>query len=150
MDNLLLKLRENILISDALETAIFTNFHKEHFKKKDYILQEGQYCKKFYFLETGFIRTFYYHKERDISTWFYTENQFLTSSYSFFMQQPSFEYIEVLEDATVYTIGYDTYQKLMDEFPQFGRFGRLFTERQLAYIDYFQKGYAFMSAPRVC
>ena len=146
MQNLIQCIHAISPISTEIEYAIMDAFQKEFYNKKSILLREGQYCKKLYFVDKGLVRTLFYHKEKDISTFFYPENLFFTSTYSFYSQQPSFEYIEALEDSTVYAIGYDAYQKLLNDFPAFGHFGRIHAERQLAYIDYYQKGYIFLTA----
>ena len=146
MENLIQRIKSITLISENVETAIRKVFKKELFQKKAILLREGQYCRKLYFMDKGLVRTYFSYKDKDVSTFFYSENLFFTSSYSFYSQAPSFEYIEALEDSQVYSIGYDDYQKLMTDFPTFGAFGRIYAEQQLAYIDFYQKGYAFMTA----
>ena len=146
MQNLLQIISSKVRISEKLESAIVGTFRKETISKNEFLLKEFQYCRRLYFLDKGTVRTFYYHKEKDITSWFYREGHFLTSWYSFYTQKASFEYIETLEECTIYSISYTKYQKLILEFPQFERFARLLAEEQTAFVDNFSKGYMFMSA----
>ncbi len=56
------------------------------------------------------------------------ENDLILSVYSFFKQKPSYENIELLEDATLISISYADLQKMYMLFPEFNFFGRVLTE----------------------
>ncbi len=146
MDKLLQNIKDKIKIATELENAIEAAFTYEAIAKNTLLLREGQYCRKLYFLSKGTVRTYYFHKDKDTTSWFYRENQFLSSWYSFYTQEASYENIEAVEDCEVYWITYDNYQKLFIDYPKFERFGRLLAEEQSAFIDAFSKGYMFMSA----
>lgn len=146
MEALFKIIRSKVNLSQELATAIKENFVCQEYPKKTQLLREHQYCQKLFFLEKGTIRTFYYHNGKDISSWFYNEEHFVSSWYSFYNQAPSFEYIETLDDCTIYFIDYHNYQKLLEKYPSFERFGRLMLEEQVAFIDFYSKGYMFLSA----
>lgn len=146
MENLMQQIATKINISPTLKISIQDSFVREEFPKKKQLLKEFQYCRKLYFLEKGTVRTFYYHEAKEITSWFYKEGQFIASWYSFYTQNPSFEYIETIEDSILYSIEYDDYQKLLDQDTSFERFGRLLAEEFTAFIDQYSKGYMFLSA----
>ena len=146
MTTLLDAIRSKIQLSPELEMAIKNAFIRKEIPKRTQLLREHQYCQQLYFLEKGTVRTFYYHEGKDISSWFYRTEMFFTSWYSFYDQKQSFEYIETLEDCVVYTIDYIQYQKLLEEYPIMERFGRLLAEEQMAFLDYFFKGFLFLTA----
>lgn len=146
MEILLQNIRSKIQLNKALEDAIVERFQRQVFPKNELLLREHSYCRRLYFLEQGTVRTFYTEKGKEISSWFYKEGLFFTSWYSFYRQQPSFEYIETLEESIICSIDYFNYQQLLERFPAFERFGRLLAEEQTSFIDYFSKGYNFMSA----
>jgi len=139
-------IKSQISVSPELEEALSTYFKKEEIRKGEILLREDSYCRRLYFLEKGTVRTYYYHDQKDVTSWLYHERLFFTAWYSFYLQQPSFEYIETLEDCTVFSIDYHNYQTLLNQFHDFERFGRLIAEEQTAYIDYFSKGFMFLSA----
>lgn len=133
------------LLPDTIQ-AIRDFFVKEEIPRNTLVLSDGQTCRKLYFLEKGTLRTFYYHLERDITSWFYKEGNFMSSWHSFYNQQPGFEYIEALEDIMLWSISHQKYQQLLQTSFEFQQFGRLLAEEQVAFIDYYSKGYMFLSA----
>lgn len=139
-------IQTKIHLDADLIKALEENFVLKNFPKNTFLLKEHQYSKNLFFIASGTVRTFYYHKEKEVTSWFYREDQFFTSWYSFYTQQPSFENIQVLEDATIYSIDYFNFQKLIEANPKFERFARLLAEEQTAGIDHFSKGFLFMSA----
>ena len=56
------------------------------------------------------------------------DGDIIVSVYSFFSRQPSFENIEILEDATLQSINWDQLQSLYKNYPEFNETGRLITE----------------------
>ena len=146
MKQLIQHISDNIKVSSGLEAAIKSSFHIKKVAKNELLLEEQKYVRRLYFIEQGTLRTFYYHEDKEVTSWFYRENQFVTSWHGFYNQEISFESIQALEDSTVYWIGHSEFNKLIDEYPKFERFARFLAEEQLAFIDYYSKGYMFMSA----
>lgn len=101
---------------------------KEIFTKDAFLLQEGQIARRLYFIEQGLICGFYYKDHKEVVNWFAAENDFATSMYSFVAQKPGFEYLQALEETTVYSIAYPELQQLFLDFPEFDRFGRVLME----------------------
>lgn len=146
MESLVKQISLKVNLSPQLKQAIEAAFVCEEIPRKVQLLKEFQYCQKLYFLAKGTVRTFYYHNEKEITSWFYNEHTFFSSWYSFYTQQASFEYIETMEDCLVYSIHYEKYQKLLEQYAHFERFGRLLAEEYTAFIDQYSKGYMFLSA----
>ena len=137
---------ERVQFGAADMQAVLDGFELKQWPRGSNILQAGRTCRYLYFIEEGCVRTYAESPEREITSWFYPENQFVSSWYSFLAQEPSFDYIEALEDSTVWQISYETLHRLYEEVPSFERFGRLLVEEQLAFIDYFSRGYLFLTA----
>ncbi|BDD09334.1 cyclic nucleotide-binding protein [Fulvitalea axinellae] len=146
MDRLLADIKARTPIPEDLEADIRSLFRKEEIKKNDVLLTEGRTCRKLYYLDTGIIRTYYYHDDKEITSWFYKEGFFVTSWYSFLTLEPSFEYIKATEDSILYSIDHKHYVNLQEKHPAFERFCRILSEEQVAFIDYYGKGYMFLSA----
>lgn len=146
MEQLLKLIQTKIPLNEASKEQFKSHFKYQKIDKGTLLLEENKYARRLYFMERGLARTFYYEKGKDITSWFYPEGQFFTSWYSFYNQKISFEYIETLEDCELYMIDYFSYQQLMDDDPKFDRFGRLLAEEQLSFLEYYSKGYMFMSA----
>lgn len=95
--------------------------------KKSFLLKEGQVCNHIYFIEKGFIRSFYMKDGKEITAWFMKEDDFIISVNSFYKREPSYEYIQAIEDSTVNFVHYDDLQKLYNDFVEFNINGRLLT-----------------------
>ena len=87
------------LAEDLQDALQIESYHKGHI-----LLNEGRVCHRLYFLEKGTARTFYYRDGKDITSWIYPEHLPFTSWSSFLSGKPSFEYIEILEDASLHSI----------------------------------------------
>ena len=146
MKDLIAAFEAIIKVDSDLEGALHEAFIRKEIKKGDRLLREGQYCKHLYFLESGLIRCFCYEKDTEVNTWFYKEDNFVSSWYSFYSDDAGYETIEALEDSVVYALHKEKYNQLLDQFPIFERFARILAQDQVAIIDSFSKGYMFLSA----
>jgi len=118
----------------------------EQIEKNTILVREGQIARRLYILVAGTARTFYLHNGKDITSWIYKEHTPFTTWYSYLEQKPSFENIEILEDATLASFSKDTLENLYHQHPKLEHFGRKLVEQQLSFLDSFYKGYLFMSA----
>jgi signal-transduction protein with cAMP-binding, CBS, and nucleotidyltransferase domain len=146
MEHFFRSISEYNQVSKDLERALQKVVITQRFAKNEQVLKEGQICHYFNFVNQGLIRSYYYHDGKDKTYWFYPENQFFTSWYSFFLRKPSFEYMEALEDTELLSITYDNYQELAKKYPDFGFFARRYAEIECATIDYQTKNYLDISA----
>ncbi len=116
-------------VSDALREALPSLLTRENLPKKTLLLREGKVCDHVYFIEKGLVRAFYHTDGQDTTDWFMQEGDLIISVYSFFLQLPSFENIELLEDCTLVSIPYQDLQWLYQQYPEFNFVGRVLTER---------------------
>jgi len=92
--------------------SIQTNFEKIVYQKNEHILREGNICRYFYFFESGLIRFYYNVDGEDVTKTFAVAPYCFTSKISFRNQSPSEEYIQALEETTVWRINYEQYREL--------------------------------------
>lgn len=90
----------------------------------DFILKEGQICKKACLVVKGLTRSFYLNDGVDITSRFMEEGFIVTSWISYYTQQPGNEFIEAVEDTTMACINYTDIEKLYADFPEFNIVGR--------------------------
>ncbi len=88
-------------LSTACQQELLEQMKVSSYEKGTILVREGQYSDKSFFILQGCARAFYLNDGRDISDWFAFENEFVSAIVSFFTNQPSPHYIEVLEDAVV-------------------------------------------------
>ncbi len=146
MQNLLQYISIRCFVDISLRERIQKDFEQIDMPKGSKLLEQNQLSRKLYFIKQGVIHNFYFHNGKQVSSWFYAENQFVTAWYSFYSQKEGFEEIECIEDCILYAISYEKYQKLIADSPPFGNFARLLAEESLSFLDYFSKGWSFLSA----
>ena len=115
-------------ISNALEERLSNTLQTKIFPKKQLLLKEGQVSNYIYFIEKGFLRSFYINHGKEITGWFMKENDIIVSVNSFFKREPSYEYIQVIEESTVHYVHYDELQNIYKDFIEFNIVGRVLAE----------------------
>ncbi len=115
-------------------------------KRGEVFLREQQVCRHLYFIEQGTVRIYHNDKGRDISTWFYLDGHFFSVWYSLVNRVESFEYLEATEDTTLYLFDYEKLNQMSTQYIGIETFRRRLIEVQLAFIDYFSKGFMFLTA----
>jgi len=126
--NLLAHISSIIPVSKKLEQEISAAAKTISLAKNKIILHKDDRCTQLNFVETGLLRGYYFEEDKEITHWFAQEGEFATGFYSFISKEPSFEYIEALEDCTLTQISYSALQNLYTKFPETERIGRIITE----------------------
>ena len=116
-------------ISPALAQAIAAVTVRENLPTQHLLLRPSQVVRQVYFLESGLVRGYTLLHGREVSSWFMQAGDFVISIISFLTQQPSEEYLELLEPTVALSITYDQLQVLYRDFPEFNYTGRLLIEK---------------------
>jgi CRP-like cAMP-binding protein len=95
------------------------------------ILSEGQACKKIFFVESGYLRTFINKDGVEINTGFTFENTFTTSLKSLRLGTPSETAIQAGEKSTIYILDKQKLLALYAVSPEIASFGRNLLEQLL-------------------
>jgi CRP-like cAMP-binding protein len=120
----LITLIERELTKHQIETS-YTQL-----KKGDFFLYSGQVSRHIAYVKTGFMRTYHLNERGDeITTDFCQPGQFCVSYYSFYMEQPAFEYIEAITDCELQLIDYPFLQKLYHQSLEMNMLGRKLLEQ---------------------
>ncbi|AYZ11626.1 Crp/Fnr family transcriptional regulator [Chryseobacterium arthrosphaerae] len=99
-------------------------FKPRLYRKRQYILQEGDVCKQFNFVVKGCLRTYRIDKKGNMHILqFATENWWTMDIASFHEKKPSGLNIEAVEDTVVLQINY---QDLIQLYRKAGKFDRIF------------------------
>ena len=115
-------------VSAALKQDLSKFISIEKVRRKTHLLKEGQIFKRMYFIENGIARAYYYEEDKEITSWFMKEGDFIISVHSFYKQMPSRENIEVLEEAVLASISYQDLHSLYLKHLEFNIIGRVLTE----------------------
>lgn len=116
-------------LSDALKERMNDILQTKELKKKDFLLRESQVCNHIYFTQKGLLRSFWIKDGKEITSWFMKEGDVIISVNSFYTRQPSYEYIQTIEDSIVHYVHYDELQSLYNNFIEFNIIGRVLTEK---------------------
>ncbi len=122
---------EYIPLTNEEIKAIAALIEIRKFKKGDVLLKEGMISKTSYFNLKGCVRLYYLVDGEEKTTFFYTENQFITSLRSFTNKAPSSHYLECTEDCILALLPYETEKLILNTFPKFETFSRMILEKEL-------------------
>lgn len=125
--------QERTSISMEELDSISPYFMEKSCKKNEYLLREGEVCKYNYFVVSGCLRLFSVNKQGIENTrYFAFEGKFGTSFTSLITKEPSFEYIQCLENSKVLYIHRDDFYNLVETVPAVNKIYRNIMES--AYI----------------
>ncbi|OOV20486.1 Crp/Fnr family transcriptional regulator [Flavobacterium sp. LM4] len=124
-------------ILNALENALVQEkFHSRLYRKKQYVLQEGDVCTKFNFVVRGCLRTYNVDKKGSIHILqFAVENNWINDLGSFHGMKPSKMNIDAIEDTVVLQINYEDLISLYKQSPIFDRIFRVLIENGYIHLQ---------------
>lgn len=127
-------LRTNTNIDEVQLEKIGKCFKFRKIKRDTLLLSEGEVCKALYFVNTGCLRTYYLTPQgKEKTRYIAFEGSVVTSISSFIAQQPSFEFVEALEDSDLYSINHQDFYQLVSDIPEWERFYTQFLESAYRY-----------------
>jgi CRP-like cAMP-binding protein len=105
--------------------TIIPHFKKVEFSKNDYMLAEGKTSSHYWFVESGFVRSYVLNMEGDdITTNFFTVGNIVIDWPSFFLRNPTRENIQALTDCVCWQLDFETFQQLFHSIKNFREQGR--------------------------
>lgn len=120
------KVEENVVALCA------TYFEPLTVLKNTIIEEENKVSNYLYFIESGFMRLFYYDDNGDeVTTHFGKPNSFMTSFLSFINNAPAVENVECVTDCQLLKIKKQYLKKLIDETESFKAFSLIMFQRAL-------------------
>ncbi|MFK8037887.1 MAG: Crp/Fnr family transcriptional regulator [Crocinitomicaceae bacterium] len=114
--------RENFN-SDEL-TLIKSQFETIEFNKNDFVIEKGKVANYYYFLESGFLRSFTIDLEgNDITTKFFSENDIVIDWHSYFLKKSCKESVQAITKVKCWKISFESFMKLfhIEAFREVGR-----------------------------
>lgn len=108
-------------------------FTSRQFRKKDFLLREGEVCNRLAFVEQGALYSYSVNAkgaQHVLQVAF--EGWWISDLYSFFTQEPSKLTIEALEDSQLLLIDYEHHHQLLAQVPKYETYIRLLYQN--AYI----------------
>jgi len=105
------------------------------YEKGHLLLREGMISQHAYFNLKGCVRMYYLVQGEEKTTFFYTEEQFITSLQSFRNHEPSTHFLECMEDCELAVIPYEVEQELLTRYPKLESFSRIILEQELGHYQ---------------
>lgn len=81
-------------------------------KKGEMLHKAGTICNNIYFITKGAVRGFVKDDHKDKITWISVENEMVTSIYSYYMQRPSVENMDAIEDCELLSMSHESLQQI--------------------------------------
>ena len=132
-------------LDDAAVLELELRAKIEKFAKNEFILEQGGYCHKIWYIKSGMVRKFHLHKGKEETVWIHVENEIITSLHSYFHQTPAKEYLQACEETELIGISRENSEKLA-QFPQFTIFANALMSEQFVKIDTNSREFSLMSA----
>ncbi|HRI21689.1 MAG TPA: Crp/Fnr family transcriptional regulator [Panacibacter sp.] len=101
---------------------ILNAFELQHFKKNDFIVEEGKTSRHIGFIETGMFQYYVIKDGEERTTYVSIENTFFSSVLSFISETPALENIKALTDGSICMISKKNLKMLVNEIPAFKNF----------------------------
>lgn len=99
---------------DDLE-KILSQYQRIEFAKNDYLVQEGATANFYYFLESGFARSYAIDLEgNDITTKFFSASDIVIDWHSYFLKTKSRENIQAITPCVAWKISFENFMKLFN------------------------------------
>jgi len=103
------------------------------YKKKEFLLKDGQICRSIYFVDKGCLRMYFVNdKGTEQITQFAMENWWMSDFFSFTDNNPSSYFIQAVENSEILSIDNQLFEALLKELPQMDRYLRIIMQRAVA------------------
>lgn len=103
---------------------ILSQYECISFSKNDYLIEEGKTANYYYFLETGYVRSYVIDLEgNDITTKFFSATDIIIDWHSYFLKSKSRENFQAITAITAWKITFENFMKLfsIEAFREVGR-----------------------------
>jgi CRP-like cAMP-binding protein len=128
--------KRGYVLNDFEKSLVQENFHSRLYRKRQYVLQEGDVCTQFNFVVRGCLRTYNVDKKGNLHILqIGTENNWINDLGSFHGMKPSNLNIDALEDTVVLQISLDDLISLYKQSPVFDRIFRVLIENGYIHLQ---------------
>lgn len=119
-------------LSEEIMEFIISHTTFRKVSKGKFLLRPGDYCKDYYYIHKGILRSYIKYGEKEITIWINPEGEITTSIRSISGSRISDEFIQVIENAEMVVIPYDAMRELYERFPEMNKVGRMLLEEYYA------------------
>ena len=135
-EKLLSYFSKKIPLTKTDETLLMASYKPMLFKKKEFMLKQGDVCKYEGFVTKGAFRVFYTdEKGLEHVLYFAFENWWVGDISSFYEREPSRLNIQALQDSELLVIDYTDKEKTYAEIPALEKVFRIITQKHLTVLQ---------------
>ncbi|MGN6533794.1 MAG: Crp/Fnr family transcriptional regulator [Ginsengibacter sp.] len=119
-----------------------------HYARRQLLLSAGHTAEYIYFPQKGMVRGFYTHKTmaKEITEFLWSKGSIITVPNSFFQQQPSEFFIEVMPETELMSISFHDLRTCIEKYPEVEVFSRNVILQYNADVSRRKDALAFLSA----
>jgi len=134
-------IKKHIVLDDCDKEYLKSVFLLEDIPRKELLLQQGEFCSKLFFVESGSLRAYNLTVAgKEATIMFAIEDWWITDMHGFINQKPTVLSLEALEDSRILTLSHNAFEELLNRIPKFERFFRIlfqnaYVREQLRVLD---------------
>ena len=136
-------LEQQLALPNALIEKVIGFFREEQLSKNDFIVKQGQFCKKLCFLKQGYLRFYSYSDRKEVTHWIFGKGQLVTDIASFYLDEPAKWHIQALSNTTVQIIDQKDYDQMRRIIPDWDDFEKRLLVRLMSAME--NRVYALLS-----
>jgi CRP/FNR family transcriptional regulator, anaerobic regulatory protein len=126
----------NLSVTEELKQTIEQYFTPLQIPKNTIIEEDGKIPQHLYFINEGYMRSFYYDNDGDeITTYLATPEQYMASFLSLSQQKVSSENIETITDCSLLKISREDFLKIIEQYPNFREYSLQIFEQAFAKMN---------------
>lgn len=114
---------------------LLSHMTEVHFRKGEYVVQEGTRNSNFYLLKKGIWRAYYLIDGTENSLWFVGAGEAAFSSWGYIDDEPSQINIESVNESVAYCITKAKLEEIFSSSLEMANFGRQIFEREILSVD---------------
>lgn len=130
MESFQIVIKQLIHLNTEELQALTSLFHVEKWEKKAYFIQEGNYARRFAFVQSGALRAFYRNqKGEEYNKTFFTTQHFVGAFSSLISNDVNLINIQCLTPCQLLVGDYAAFTDLYDQYPKIERMARRLAEQ---------------------
>lgn len=106
------------------------------YAKKDILIPELSKSEHLFFIKKGIVRSFFYYEGKEVTDWFGMENMIIGPTYRHFPIKETTHAVEVLENAELIRISFNSLEKLYQKHHDIERLGRIIAIQTILHLQY--------------
>jgi CRP/FNR family transcriptional regulator, anaerobic regulatory protein len=127
---------QNLNLTEDLKLTIEQYFTPLQVSKNTIIEEEGKVPQHLYFVNEGYLRSFYYDNDGDeVTTYLATPEQYMASFLAVSQQKISTENLETITDCSLLKINREDFLKIIEQYPDFRQYSLHIFERAFSQMN---------------